>query len=183
MTFEHSTDNYTIAKGVLWIAPWVGTTPPTDPGDFEDIGNAPSIELEPSVERLPHYSSRTQIRLKDKNPIIQTDYVLNFELDEPAAAQMNLFLMGNLTNGSIISALQNADAEFALKFISDNPFGKNQTWRFHRVSLAPNGPIQLIGEEYMTMAFTAEGLADTANHASSPYVTVNYLTTTTTTTV
>jgi len=183
MPFSHSVDNYAIGKGILWIAAWSGTTPPTDPGDFEDIGNAPSIEVEPSVERLPHYSSRTGLRLKDKNPIIQSEYAINFELDEPAAAQMNLFLMGTLSGSNVIQALEAANIEYALKFVSDNPFGPNQTWKFHKVSLAPNGPVQLIGEEYMTMSFAGEGLADTANNADSPYMTVTYVTTTTTTTV
>jgi len=179
MPAPHSTDNYAIGKGILYVGEWDGTTPPTDPGDFSEIGNCPSIEIEPSVEKLAHYSSRSQFRLKDKNPIIEYNYTLNFETDEMAAANLNRYLQGTMSGTNVVQALQAADAEYALKFVSDNPLGPNQTWKFHRVTLSPNGALQLIGEEWLTMSFTAEGLADVANNASSPYMTVTYVTTTT----
>jgi hypothetical protein len=145
------------------------------------MGNVTSIEVDPSVERKPHYSSRSGFRTKDKNPIIESTYMVRFEADEMAAVNLNKFLMGTKT-GRTISMLSAADKEFALKFVSDNPIGPNQTWKFWRGTLAPNGPLQLIGEEYMAMSFTFEGLADTANHATTPYGDIVYATTTSTTT-
>ena len=183
MPSPHSTDNYAIGKGILYVGEWTGTNPPADPGGFTDMGNCSSIEVEPTVERLAHYSSRTGFRTKDKNPIIQSDYTVNFDLDEVAAVNLNKFLMGTLSGVNVVQALQAADQEFALKFISDNPLGPNQTWKFHRCTLAPNGALNLIGEEWMVMSFTAEGLSDVANNADSPYFTVTFVTTTTTTTV
>ena len=59
MTEPHSTSLYVPAgKGILYIADWSGVTPPTDPGDYTDIGNCPSFEVEPITERLQHISSR-----------------------------------------------------------------------------------------------------------------------------
>lgn len=179
MPSPHSTDLYAIGKGILSIGEWSGTTPPST---YEDAGNCPSIEVEPTVERLPHYSSRTGFRTKDKNPIIQSEYVVNFDLDEIAAANLNKFLMGSLSGTNVVQGLQGANTEYALKFVSDNPLGPNQTWLFHRCTLSPNGALQLIGEEWLTMSFTADGLSDTANNADSPYFTVTFVTTTTTTT-
>lgn len=176
-----STDNYAIGKGILYIGEWSGTTPPTNPSGYSDMGNVTSIEVEPSVERQPHYSSRTGFRTKDKNPIIQSDYTVNFDADEICAANLNRYLMGSLSGTNVVQALQASDAEFALKFVSDNPLGPNQTWLFHRVTLSPNGPLALIGEDYMIMSFAGEGLSDVANNPSSPYITVTYVTTTTTT--
>lgn len=180
MPAPHSTDNYAIGKGILYVGEWSGTTPPVDPGGFTDMGNCSSIEVEPTVERLPHYSSRTGLRTKDKNPIIQSDYTVNFDLDEVAAQNLHKFLMGTLSGTNVVQALQSADQEYALKFVSDNPLGPNATWKFHRVTLAPNGALNLIGEEWMVMSISAEGLSDVANNASSPYFTVTYVTTTTT---
>lgn len=174
----HDVENYTIGKGILSIAEWTSSTPPSV---YTDLGNAPSMEMQPTVERLPHYSSRSGLKQKDKNPIIQSEYTVNFELDEPAAYQMNIFLMGSLA-GNVISGLQGTNKEFALKFVSDNPLGPNQTWLFHKVTLAPNGAVQLISDEWMTMAFTGEGLSDVANKPTSPFFTVTYVTTTSTTT-
>jgi hypothetical protein len=173
----HNVDNYAIGKGILSIAEWTTTVAPTV---FTDLGNAPAVEVQPSVEKLPHYSSRSGLRVKDKNPIIQTEYTINFDLDEISAPNLNYFLMGSLA-GNVVSALQGTDKEYSLKFVSDNPLGPNQTWVFHKVSLAPNGPLQLIGEEWMTMSFAGEGLADVANNPTSPYFTVTFVTTTTTT--
>lgn len=163
----HSPENYTIGKGILYAAPYTNGVV----GTYEDMGNAPSIEVEPMVERLPHYSSRTGYRTKDKNPIIQTEYMLRFDLDEPGAKNLTRFLMAART-GVNIYALQAADAEYALKFVSDNPTGPNKTWYFHRMTLKPSGPMALISEEWATMSFEGEGLSDVIGNPSSPYITV-----------
>lgn len=186
MPAPHSTDNYVIGKGVLHVAPWVGTTPPTDPGDYSEVGNCPSVEVEPSVERLPHYSSRAQFRTKDKNPVIESNYMVNIECDELAAVNMQKFLMGTLTpnvkGGGTIHAMTNVNQEYALKFVSDNPSGPNKTWKFWRGTIMPNGALQLIGDEWLAMSFQFEGLADVANNPTSQFFDVEYATTTSTTT-
>jgi len=165
-----STANYTIGKGVLSIGTWSGLTPPAG---YTAIGNCPSVEVEPKLERLPHYSSQAQYRLKDKNPVIQTEYTVVFTCDELATANLNKYLMGTLSGG-VISALQAPDTEYAVKFVSANPTGPNNTWEFWRGTLMPNGALQLIGDEWMVMDFMFDGLADSTNHATAPYFTVSY---------
>lgn len=176
MAIPHDTDNYTIGKGVLSIGAWDGNTPPAS---LTDVGNAPSVEVEHTLERLPHYSSRSGLKVKDKNPVIQADYVVNFVLDEIAAENLVLFVAGTQEEG-VIHALQVPDAEYQLKFVSDNPFGPNRTYWFWKATLTPNGPMTLIGEEWMQMSFMAEGVADTVHHESSPYYDITFTTTTTT---
>lgn len=178
MAAPPNVDNYAIGKGVLSIATFSGGTP----GAYALMGNAPSVEVEPSLERLPHYSSQADFRLKDANPIIQTEYTVNFDLDEIAAPNLNKFLLGTFISGTTIRMLQGTNLEYALRFRADNPTGPNQRWDFWKGSLSPNGPMQLIGEEWMVMSFTFEGLADVANHSLSPYADIVYLTTTTSTT-
>jgi len=172
MPDPHSTENYAIGKGIMYIAEWVGDTPP-DEADFVDIGNAPSVEIEPVLERLPHYSSRQDFRLKDKNPVIQTEYNLNFQLDEPAAANLKVFLMGDIQN-NVIAAMTNTAREYAVKFVSDNPIGPQWTWTFWKLTISPNGPMALVSEEWMVMDFLGEGLADVDNHPNSPYFDVQH---------
>lgn len=172
----HSTENYAIGKGILYIAEWNGDTAP-ESDDYEDIGNCSNIEVEPTTERLPHYSSRTDFRLKDKNPTTQRDYMVSFDSDEMASVNLNRFLMGSLNvtgAAAVIYALQGINKEYALKFVSDNPIGPNETWEFWKCTLNPNGAVQLIGEEWMVMSFQAEGLADVENHSASPYFTITY---------
>jgi hypothetical protein len=92
---------------------------------------------------------------------------------------LKMFLKGT-TSENVISANQALDQEFALKFVSDKPVGPNEKWEFWRCQLSPGGAFNLISDEWQALAFTGEGLADTANHATSPFFDVTYATTTTT---
>lgn len=178
MAAPPNVSNYAIGKGKLSIAEFSAGTP----GAYSFMGNAPSVEVEPTIERLPHYSAQQDFRLKDANPVIQSEYVVNFEVDEIAAPNLNKYLLGNLSGGNVIQMLQGTSKEYALRFRSYNPIGHDQRWDFWKGTLSPNGPMQLIGEEWMVMSFTFEGLADKANHAASPYADITYVSTTTTTT-
>lgn len=173
-----SVKNYSIGKGKLSIAAFSAGAP----GQYNFMGNAPSIEIEPTLERLPHYSSQAEFRLKDANPVIQTEYVVNFDVDEIAAPNLNKYLMGKLVGGNVIQMLRGTNVEYALRFRAENPIGHNQRWDFWKGTLSPNGPMSLIGEEWMVMSYTFEGLADTVNQPASPYADITFLTTTTTTT-
>ena len=180
MAAPHSSNNYTISKGILSIAEWSNDAI----GTYRDIGNCPSMEIEPTIERLPHYSSRSGARVKDKNPVISTEYQVRFDLDEIAATNLAKYLLGNITAGNLIYALQNTEKEYALRFVEDNPAGPNKQWDLWKVTLAPGGPLQLVGDgtAWAVMSMQGEGLADSAGHPTSPYITVTYATTTTTTT-
>lgn len=170
MANPHSTDNYAVGKGVLTIAEFSGGAP----GSYVDVGNVSSFEVEPSLERLPHFSARENYRLKDKNPIIESNYAVTFDADEMAASNLKRFLMGSLTQGMQVFAMTATDKEYALRFTSANPVGPQQIWDLWRMTLTPNGAVQLIGEDWMVMSFSGEGLADVANHPESPYITVDY---------
>jgi hypothetical protein len=172
-----STTLYTLGKGIVSIAAWSGTTPP---GTLDDVGNCPRFEVEVTEETLDHYSSRSGTRVKDKQVVIETGYTLNFDLDEFSVANLAMFLKGTIT-GNVIYASTVLDSEYAVSFASDNPAGPNETWEFHRCKLRPGGNLNLISDEWALMSFTGEGLADTVNNATSPYFTVTFATTTTTT--
>ena len=170
-------NNYTIGKGKLYIANW---TLAGGAGAYTEMGNCPSLEVELSVDRLEHFSSREGLRDRDAYPVVQTQYTITFECDEMAATNLNKFLLGQQVGNSIYM-LQNAEKEYALKFEATNPVGVKYRWLFHRVVLTPNGALALIGDnEWQSMSFTGEGLADSTNQASSPYSTVTRITTTTT---
>jgi hypothetical protein len=171
---------YSLGRGIVSIGEWNGTTPP-DGGSYIDVGNSPRFEVEVTEEKLEHFSSRSGTRLKDKVVILETGYTLNFDLDEISVENLKIFLKGTLS-GYVISANQALDREYALKFVSDNPVGPNEKWEFWRVQLSPGGAFNLIADEWSTLSFTGDGLADSENHATSPFFTVTYASTTTTTT-
>jgi hypothetical protein len=164
----------------MYAGEWDGATPP---GSEDDIGNCPTLEVEVTEERLAHYSSRAGTRTKDKEVIIETGYTLTFELDEVSIKNLQMLLKGSLTGNNVIRANTQLDKEYSIKFVSNNAAGPDETWEFHRLKLAPNGAFSLIGDEWLTLSFSGEGLADEANNPTSPYFTVTFATTTTTTTV
>lgn len=173
-----STTLYQLGKGVLEIAEWSNSTPPSA-GDFVDVGNCPRFEIEVAEEKLPHYSSRSGVRTKDKEVTLEIGYTLSFDLDEVSMANLARFLRATTSGATTIQALTALDKEFAVKFTSDNPVGENEIWEFWRCTLTPGGALNLISEEWALMNFSGEGLADTANHATSPYFNVTWVTTTT----
>lgn len=175
-----STTLYTLGRGVLEIAPWSGATPPSI-GDYVDVGNCPKFDVEISEDELDHYSSRAGLKTLDKTVTLQAGYTATFDLDEVSVANMARFLRGTLA-GNVIHALTALTKEYALKFTTDNPAGEDQTWELWRCKLTPGGAFSLIGDDWSKMSFTAKGLADVANHASTPYFDVTWVTTTTTTT-
>jgi len=192
MTTPHNTGLYVPSgRGILYVGEWTGTTPPTYPtaytagnlGDFVDVGNATAFDIEPATESRPHHSSREGVNLKDLDPVTSLDYACNFNLDEIAAANLNMFLLGTLDATSrTISGMQGYDKEYAIIFVSNNPIGPQSEGYFRRTKIKPNGPFQLIGNEYLSMTYRAEGLADTAHFPASPYFDYKIKTTTTTST-
>ena len=173
----HSTTLYTLGRGIVSIGAWSGATPP---GAVSDVGNSPRFECEVAEEKLDHFSSRSGTRVKDKSVTLEIGYTLNFDLDEFAVSNLAMFLMGTAT-GNVITANTSLDKEYEIQFVSDNPAGPNETWLFHRVKLSPGAALNLISDEWSLMSFTGEGLADIANNPTSPYFTVTFATTTTTT--
>ena len=172
-----STTLYTLGRGVVSLAAWTGTTPPAT---LNDVGNSPRFECEVTEETLDHYSSRSGTRTKDKKVVLETGYNLNFDLDEFSVQNLTMYLKGSVS-GNVISANTQLDKEYSVKFVSDNPAGPNETWEFHRCKLTPGGSLNLISDEWSLMSITGEGLADTTNNPTSPYFTVTFATTTTTT--
>jgi hypothetical protein len=169
----HSIENYIPAgRGLLYIGEWTGSNPPSYPGDFNEIGNCPSLTLEPTRETRPHFSSREGLRERDLNPTVQLEYNVSFDCDELAAANLAKFFMGSLQLSGDIYGMTDYEKEFALRFVSQNPIGPNKIFKMHRVTLGPSGPLQLIGDDYLVMSFSGEGLADRTNNPDSPFFTI-----------
>jgi hypothetical protein len=172
-----STELYTLGKGILSIAEFSGGVP----GVYYDVGNCPAMTVEVTQEKLAHYSARTGTKSKDKSVILITGYDIQFSLEEISIRNLKLYLRGTSSQNKVY-ANQALDKEYALKFVTDNPAGPNETWYFWKVDLSPNGPFSLIGDEWSTLSFSGEGLTDVANHPSSEYFDIWYVTTTSTST-
>ncbi len=178
MATPPSVDNLTIGRGKVYIAEFTGATH----GEYVEVGNCPSFEFEPRTEKLAHYTSRSGLRQKDQEIVVQTEYQITFETDELAAENLQRFT-GGAVSGSEIRVLKAPNKFYALKFVTDNPVGPNYTYEFHKCTIASNGSLQLISEEWAKASFTAVGLSDPVNHPDSELATIQFTTTTTTTLV
>jgi hypothetical protein len=173
-----STDYYTLGRGLLSIAEWTGSAP----GTYQDVGNCPRFDVTLSEQKLEHFSSRSGLRTKDKVVTLEVGYTINFDLDEISRENLAKFLKGTLSGSATILGLQGADKTFAIKFVSQNPSGKNFTWEFWKVKLSPASALALIGDDWQKLSFSGEGESDVSNHPASPYFNAVLMTTTTTTT-
>lgn len=170
-----STSLYQLGRGILYFGDWSGTTPPST---YYDVGNCSKFDVEVTEEDLNHFSYRSGYRNKDKVVVLEVGYTAKFVLDEISANNLAAFLKGTLS-ANVVHALTAASKEYAIKYVSDNPEGENQTWQLWRTKLSPDGAMSLIGDEWVQLQYKAEGLSDVTNHASSPYFDVTYVTTTT----
>lgn len=175
MPVSPSTELYAVGRGVLSIGEWTGTTPPTS---LSDAGSCQKFDVEVNEEEIKHYSRRSGRRVLDKIVILETGYTCTFELDEISEFNLKVFLRGTLS-AHVIKGGQNIAGEFALKFVTDNQEGPNQTWQFWRCKISPSGAFNLLSDEFQKMSFKAEGLADTANHSGNELFEVEFVTTTT----
>ena len=181
LTISPSTELYTLGRGILSIGPWVGSTPPLTAA-YVDVGVCNKLELEVTEEKLEHFSRRLAARAKDKIAVLESGYNISFTLDEVSILNLKMLLRAQQSGDGILHANEGSITEYAVRFVSDNAEGPNATWRFWRVRLGPAGPFGLIADDWQALAFAGEGLADTANHPTSPFFDVLFTGATSTTT-
>ena len=98
MSIAPNTNNYTLGKGVLFFNKKNMST-----GLYEgerDLGNAPAFSFNTSIEKLPHYSSRGGLKVKDKEIISQLTPSISFTLDEINKANFAMLVLGDLVEVS-----------------------------------------------------------------------------------
>ena len=69
-----------------------------------------------------------------------------------------------------LAGLKITSIEGQLRFVSDYPEGPNMTLTAWKVNLTPDGDTAFIGDDWSTISFTGEVLADEAGHPASPYL-------------
>lgn len=167
----HDTDLYTIGKGILSFDRLDANGLPTG---MVDLGNAPTVILTPTVEKLKHYTSREQIKKVDKVVNLSVGITAKFTLDEYDIDNLALALLGTVT-GSTLVLLGANQVEGHLKFVGNNACGPNYTVNLWYVILQCNADVPFISDEWGTIDFEAEVQDDAANHPTSPYGTIEHI--------
>lgn len=87
----NNTDDYNLGRGILYFAPLDSNDVPKD---YRDLGNVTDFKLTPSVETLEHKSSRSGLKITDKEVTLSEKWEVSFTLDELNFENLALFMSG-----------------------------------------------------------------------------------------
>ncbi len=148
--------NYYIGKGTVSIKL-------DGEGAFRNIGNVPTLELTPEIERLDHFSSQSGIKTKDRSVITETGGTLRIVLDEYTAANLQLALVGAIDPNSAgddeIDILSLAELKGAVRFVGANDIGQQVDISLLSVDFSAGSSVNLISDEWGQIEITGDLLA------------------------
>jgi len=157
MPVSPSTDNLYIGKGTITIQATGETSP-------RDVGEVSEFEFTPSIEKLAYYSSRSGVRKKTKEVIIEKGGTLRMVMDEVTAENLALAVAGttgtNTAGDKTVDILATNATEAEVVFTGTNEVGQQVDVTFNSVSFAPDGSISLISDEWGNLEITGEVQAD-----------------------
>lgn len=144
--------NYAIFKGIVHFTP--------EGGARTDLGNVSGFSLTPEVEKLPHYSSRSGVKTKDREVVVQKTNTITMVLEEMTALTFRLALLGTQgtdTDGNIVIEVDDTDLlRGLLEFEGTNEVGPKWNFNFPSVAISPSGAIDLISEEWAAIEVTGD---------------------------
>ena len=115
-----------------------------------------------------------------------TDYLIDTTLKDDKIGRLYIPDGSTIPDGTVVHvdysfaaytyrevrAFKETQVEGALRFVSDNPAGKQMEVAIWRVSLTPSGDTSMIGDDWSTIGFSGEILKDEAGHPNSPYMSI-----------
>lgn len=146
--------NYTVGKGVVYFRK-------SGQADFRHLGNCPSFEFTPEIEKLDHFSSQSGVRSKDRTIVLEKKGTLRIVMEEITPENLALALLGAVTSGDSggdenISIFSASEIAGEVKFVGTNDVGAKFTWDFLSVSFIPGSAINPISDEWMQLEITGE---------------------------
>jgi hypothetical protein len=154
MPTSPNVQNYHIGKGIVSFKE-------TGSGSFTDLGNAPSFQYSPAIEKLEHFSSREGVKTKDFTAITQVGATITFTLDEITGYNLAFFALaeqGTDTDGNItLSGLSKTEFTGEIKVVGTNDIGQRVDF-LATVSFVPSGDFNFITDEdnFTTIEIEAE---------------------------
>ncbi|KLK91423.1 hypothetical protein AA309_20220 [Microvirga vignae] len=156
---------YYIGKGKLSWTPTGGVK--------RDLGNVPELEFTPELETLPHYSSRTGSRTKDREVVVAKGGTIRIVMEEFTAANIAMMVMGTvsadtLSGGDAIDVFAVTEITGQIDFESTNDVGPKIDMTLYNVSFKPGASLSLISEEWGGMELSGETLVAPDSHPTAP---------------
>lgn len=92
-----NTDEYSLGRGIIYLA---ALDADGFPGVFRDVGNANEFNTTIETERLEHQSSRTGLRVVDKEIVVSQQLSLTITLDSINFQNLALFFSGGTNSAA-----------------------------------------------------------------------------------
>lgn len=170
MPASPNTLNYFIGKGIIKFTPTGGVQ--------RDLGNAPEIEITPTIEKLDHFSSRSGVKKKDRSVTTEKGATIRVVLDEVTAENLALQLMGEVatsTDGTkSFRIMSGSEATGRIDFTGTNDVGNTVDIELPSVSFGPSGSFSPISDEWGSIEITGEVLATEYTDGSSDFGVITF---------
>ena len=151
-----SINNYYIGKGIVYWTP--------EGGVERDLGNVPEFEFTPELEKLPHYSSRSGVRVKDRDVIIEKSATLRIVLEEFSLDNLAMALLGDAPvedtpGNNTFNLFAVSELRGAIRFEGANDIGPKMTITLPLVSFTPSSSMNPISDEWGGLEINGDVLA------------------------
>lgn len=157
MTTAPNVTNYYIGKGDVYFRK-EGET------DYRHLGNVPTFEFTPAIEKLEHFSSRSGVKSKDRTVVLQKSASAHIILEEWNTENLALAFLGDVsldTDGNDIVEIFGSNAiKGALKFVGQNEIGPKVEIVLPVVEFIPGQAVSLIGDTWGTLDLTGDVSVD-----------------------
>lgn len=135
-----SVNNYRIGKGIVYFK--------KTGGSYVDMGNCPTFEFTPAIDKLEHNSSRHGVKSVDKTVVLSKKGTLKITLDEWNPENIALALLDDTYSSGAVEIFGGNSIKGAVKIVDSNQVGPTYTWEFLNVEFIPSAALSLISDEW-----------------------------------
>jgi hypothetical protein len=160
---------------IVSVAKWVNdATPPTLPGDYDDLGNLTEYTEEPKVTWKKHPNHRGGTETTDLMVPVKEEMSIKFTTDDITLEKLRMYYAGEFADGTTIYPLSESYEVYSVKIVQHLATGQEKTREWWKVQVAPGGAIALISHgsgdtDWAKLQFSGEILDDSVNHPTNKW--------------
>lgn len=149
--------NYYIGKGVVSFQPFTTETGYTL-GTSRDLGNVPTFEVTPTIEKLDHFSSRLGTKTKDRSIVISKAMTVRIVMEEWTAENLGMVLLGTVAT-NVVQIFDRNTIAGQIDFAGANEVGAQLDIVLYNVAFQPGSSLSPISDEWGAIEVSGEALA------------------------
>lgn len=167
----------TVGGGILYMAPWDGSTPPEE-GDYIDVGEVSDLVLTNDIQDIEIYSFRQAVKQLIDTRTKQVGYSFTAKLLEHSIVNWGIATKSKIVDNKLL-ALAEPNAYHAVRFVANNgTLWEGHVFDFHIAKVRSDGNTNLIDlEKPLELPIKGFGLRDETrdNVTSSQFYDVTFV--------